>query len=142
MVIFCLNIFTLKQVFCSFFLSFFFILITHSGNGAGEWRKDDFPQANLLQAFLAPQGTISPFTGKGKNTVTILSGIHLSACKVLTNKIKGSYPINQYQCINKFMSAFRKHALRMQGLAWPCITGEEHPIRRKQASRNSIALWV
>lgn len=100
----------------------FFILITHGGYGAGEWRKDDFPQANFLQAFLAPQGTISPFTGKGKNTVTILSGIHLSACKVLTNKIKGPCPINQYQCINKFMSAFRKHTLRIQGLAWPCIT--------------------
>jgi hypothetical protein len=27
---------------------------------------DNFPQVNLLQSFLTPQGTISPFTGKGR----------------------------------------------------------------------------
>lgn len=37
-------------------------------------RRDNFPQANLLQSFLTPQGTILPFTGKGRNSVTILSG--------------------------------------------------------------------
>lgn len=49
-----------------------------------EWRsvgKDNFPQANLLQSFLTPQGTISPFTGKGRKqchyTYSAMSSISL-----------------------------------------------------------------
>ena len=64
-----------------------------------EWRsvgKDDFPQANLLQSLLTPQGTTSPFYRKGKKTVSLyLAPCHLLAGKVLSDKIKELYQINQ-----------------------------------------------
>ena len=49
-----------------FFFFFFFVLLPNVVMGLCGVGKDDFPQANLLQSFLTPQGTISPFTGKGR----------------------------------------------------------------------------
>lgn len=66
----------------------------------GSAEEDNFPQVNLLQSFLTPQGTISPFTEKGRKLLLSLVSSHLSAHKVLPNKIKGPYQINQYSCIN------------------------------------------
>ena len=47
-------------------LAFFFFIITHSRKARRSVGKDNFPQANLSQSLLTPQGTVSPFTGKGR----------------------------------------------------------------------------
>lgn len=122
MVIFCLNIFTLKQVFW-----YFFIIITHSRNEVGGYRKDNFPQAYLLQSVPTPQETTSHFTGEEENMSLYLVASHLSACKVLSDKIKGPYQINQHQCIHKFMSGLSENMpSECRGLCCPAL----HLVRR------------
>lgn len=81
----------------------FSVLITQGKNEVGECRKDNFPSSKSL-GILSPQRIISSFTGKKRKVSLDFMASHLSACKALPHKIEGSHQINQYWCINMFMS--------------------------------------